>query len=236
MVKGILYLLPVPLSDGPVAAVLPQQNLEIIRKLKTFIVEDTKTAIRFLIRSGLITSTDGLNFLEFNEHTRDIDDAAFLTPLLKGQDSGLLSEAGLPCIADPGSRIVALAHLSGVRVVPLTGPSSITLALMASGFNGQNFTFVGYLPSEKEARKRKLKELDLVCRTKKQTQIFIETPYRNLAVLEAIILYCHPQTLLCIAIDLTGVSETISVRSVQDWRGIKPSIHKRNTIFLLYHP
>jgi 16S rRNA (cytidine1402-2'-O)-methyltransferase len=236
MNKGKLYLLPVPLCEGSITSVLPQQNLDVIQRIKHFIVEDTRTAIRFLVKSGLTRTSEGLFFMEFNEHTRETEDISFLNTLLEGHDTGLLSEAGLPCIADPGSRIVALAHQAGIRVIPMTGPSSITLALMASGFNGQDFAFIGYLPSEKEARKKRLKEIDLICRTKRQTQIFIETPYRNIALFEAMLSYCHPQTLLCIATDLTGDTETISVRPIQEWKGAKPAIHKRNTIFLLYHP
>jgi 16S rRNA (cytidine1402-2'-O)-methyltransferase len=188
-----------------------------------------------LIKAGIQKPIDELNFLIFNEHSRDQDLEEFLLPAMNGQDTGLLSEAGVPCVADPGSLIVKVAHEMGIRVVPLTGPSSILLALMASGFNGQNFAFQGYLPSDKTLRVKKIKELEKIISEKDQTQIFIETPYRNLQVFEALIRVCRPETHLCLATDITGVHEVIRSQAIADWQNQKPDIHKRPTIFLLYH-
>ena len=235
MTKGILYLVPSPLSEGAVETVLPAGTLAVIRRLDTFIVEEVRTARRFLIKAGIDTPIDGLTFHVFNEHSGESDLESYMEPLLNGKDIGLLSEAGVPCIADPGSLIVRTAHECGIRVVPLTGPSSILLALMASGFNGQNFAFVGYLPADKSLRVKKIRELERIIAERDQTQIFIETPYRNLQLLEAITKTCRPETQLCLATDISGVNEVIKSESIDFWRSRKPDIHKRPTIFLLYH-
>ena len=235
MTKGTLYLLPALLSEVRVETVLPEGTLEVIRRLKFFIVEEVRTARRFLIKAGIQNPIDELSFLVFNEHSGDQNIEEYLQGALHGHDLGLLSEAGVPCVADPGSRIVRVAHELGIRVVPLTGPSSILLALMASGFNGQNFAFIGYLPADKVARVRKIKDLEKMIAEKDQTQVFIETPYRNLQVFESLTTVCKPETWLCLATDISGFHETIKSQPIAEWHGQKPDIHKKPTIFLLYH-
>lgn len=234
MTKGTLYLLPALLADVSVESVLPEGTLGVIRRLEFFIVEEVRTARRYLIKAGIQNPIDKLNFLVFNEHSADQNMAEYLQAALDGHDIGLLSEAGVPCVADPGSGIVRVAHELGIRVVPLTGPSSILLALMASGFNGQNFAFIGYLPADKIARVRKIKELERIIAEKDQTQVFIETPYRNLQVFESLTSVCRPETWLCLATDISGPDEGIKSQSIADWHGQKPDIHKKPTIFLLY--
>jgi 16S rRNA (cytidine1402-2'-O)-methyltransferase len=235
MNKGILYLIPSLLADGPPEAVLPGATLEVIRRLDYFIVEEIRTARRFLIRAGITKTIDELTFLVFNEHTPDAGLHEFLECTESGHDIGLLSEAGAPCVADPGSQIVAAAHLAKIRVVPLTGPSSLLLALMASGFNGQNFCFHGYLPADKAQRTVKIRGLEKAIHDLDQTQIFIETPYRNRQLFEALTATCREHTMLCIAVDVTGANERIESKSIGDWRGSSPDIHKKPAIFLLYH-
>jgi 16S rRNA (cytidine1402-2'-O)-methyltransferase len=234
MRNGNLYLIPTLLADETVETVLPQGTLGIIRTLDHFIVEELRTARRFLIKATITKRIDDLTFMVFNEHTAGTDPREFLAPAIEGHDIGLLSEAGAPCVADPGSKIVAKAHELGIRVIPLTGPSSILLAVMASGLNGQNFAFVGYLPADKFLRVKKLKELEKTITEKDQTQIFIETPYRNVQLFETIVASCSPAMSLCIATDVCGISETIRTLPVSEWRTHKPDIHKRPTIFLLY--
>ena len=235
MNKGKLYLIPSLLTDGKVESVIPEGTLAIIRSLDHFIVEEIRTARRFLIRAGIHTAIDDLTFVVFNEHSKEVDLNEFLACTGDGHDIGLLSEAGAPCVADPGSLIVAAAHDLGIRVVPLTGPSSVLLALMASGFNGQNFCFSGYLPADKVMRVKKIRELERNIRENDQTQIFIETPYRNLQLFEALTATCNENTLLCIACDLTGVNEYIITKTIGAWKKIKPDINKKPAIFLLYH-
>jgi 16S rRNA (cytidine1402-2'-O)-methyltransferase len=235
MTKGTLYLIPTLLADGHLESVLPEGTLTVIRKLEFFIVEEIRTARRFLIKAGIQKSIDDLNFQVFNEHSDDIGIHEYLAVALNGHDIGLLSEAGVPCIADPGSLIVGMAHRLGIRVAPLTGPSSILLALMGSGFNGQNFAFAGYLPSDKMMRIRKVKELEKLISEKDQTQVFIETPYRNVQVFETLTSICKPETQLCLATNLSGSEEVIESKTIAEWRKQKPDIHKKPTIFLLYH-
>lgn len=234
MVKGKLYLIPALLADGGVESVLPEGTLAIIRKLEHFIVEEIRTSRRFLIKAGIHKPIDDLNFLVFNEHSKEYDIDEYLAGALNGHDIGLLSEAGVPCVADPGSLIVRAAHELGIHVIPLTGPSSILLALMASGFNGQNFAFVGYLPADKLMRVKRIRELEKMILEKDQTQIFIETPYRNLQLFESLVSVCRPETQLCLAIDITGNNEVIKSQSIAEWRNQKPDIQKKPAIFLLY--
>lgn len=234
MNKGKLFLIPTLLSEGDVGLVIPEGTLAVIRRLDQFIVEEIRTARRFLIKAGITKSINELTFNIFNEHSKEPDLATYLSCTLTGKDIGLLSEAGVPCVADPGSQIVRTAHEMDIRVVPLTGPSSILLALMASGFNGQNFCFLGYLPSDKIMRTKKIKEIERTSREKDQTQIFIETPYRNLQLFESLISVCREETLLCVATGISGTDEQIETRSVGAWRRKKPDIHKKPTIFLLY--
>jgi len=235
MTKGKLYLIPALIADGPVESVLPEGTLGILRNLEYFIVEEIRSARRFLIKAGIQKTIDELNIQIFNEHSNREDVHEYLDAAeLNSHDIGLLSEAGVPCVADPGSLIVRVAHELGIRVVPLTGPSSILLALMASGFNGQNFAFAGYLPADKPMRAKKIRELEKIILEKDQTQIFIETPYRNLQVFESLTSICRPETQLCVASGISGESEMIQSRSIADWHGRKPDIHKKPTIFLLY--
>jgi 16S rRNA (cytidine1402-2'-O)-methyltransferase len=235
MSNGTLYLIPSMLADGNVKSVIPEGTLAIIRRLDTFIVEEIRTARRFLIKAGILCPIDDLTFMVFNEHSKEIFFDAFLACTAEGRDVGLLSEAGVPCVADPGSQIVKVAHNLGIRVVPLTGPSSILLSLMASGFNGQNFCFLGYLPADKTLRIRKIKELERTIKEKDQTQIFIETPYRNLQLFDSLISSCQEDTQLCIASDISGACEHIESKSIGSWRKTRPDINKKPTIFLLYY-
>ncbi len=234
MMHGKLYLIPTPIAQGPVDLVLPNGTLYVIRKLSYFIAEEARTARRFLKLAAIDKKIDDLTFYIFNEHSATINLSHYLTPALEGHDIGLLSEAGLPCVADPGSEIVRQAHLTGIPVVPLTGPSSLMLALMASGFNGQNFAFLGYLPADKQSRIRRIKELETTIHEKKQTQLFIEAPYRNLPLFEALTSTCHDNTLLCIAVNITGENSAIITKSIREWKKHSPNIHKIPTLFLLY--
>lgn len=234
MTLGILYLIPVTLGDDNIARALPPEVVSIAQQLDTFVVENEKTARRFL---GIIKTSKPvreLTLLSLNEHTADKDLHALLAPLLAGNDVGLMSEAGCPGIADPGAQLAALAHRKGVRVVPLVGPSSILLALMASGFNGQRFTFLGYLPSEKTARVQRLKEIEKQSQKNQETQVFIETPYRNQHLLQDILANCAPATRLCIARNVSLQSETIISKSIAEWKKSElPDLHKEPTVFLI---
>ena len=230
---GTLYLIPTTMSETGISRVIPQYNVAIIKQLKHFIVEEIKTARRFIKACDVPTAIDDMTFFELNEHTQLDSIDHMLEPLLHGFDMGVISEAGCPAIADPGADIVALAHRKNITVVPLVGPSSILLALMASGMNGQNFTFVGYLPL-KDERKKALKQLEQISKQKKQTQIFIEAPYRNQKFLEEILQVCLPETKLCIAMNITGSDEFIVTKTIRDWKKSCPDINKKPTIFLLY--
>lgn len=231
---GKLFLVPTPIAQGPVDLVLPVGTLNVIRNLAFFIVEEERTARRFLKLVAIDKKIEDLTFFVFNEHSPTTHLSHYLAPAFEGHDIGLLSEAGLPCVADPGSEIVKQAHVSGIPVVPLTGPSSLMLALMASGFNGQNFTFHGYLPADKQSRIRKIKELETIIHEKKQTQLFIEAPYRNIPLFEALVATCHDNTLLCIAINLTAGNGTVITKNIREWKKNPPNIHKIPALFLLY--
>ena len=234
MSAGTLYLIPVTLGDDVLTKALPPEVVSLVQRLDTFVVENEKTARRFLGAAKTAKPVRELTLLTLNEHTPEKDLPALLAPLLAGQDVGLMSEAGCPGIADPGAQLVALCHQKGVRVVPLVGPSSILLALMASGLDGQRFAFHGYLPSEKAGRVHKLRELEADSRKHHQTQIFIETPYRNSHLLEDILATCHPATRLCVAWNLTLENERILSRPLQDWKSAAlPDLHKQPAIFLL---
>lgn len=233
MAKGNLYLVPTPLGDTGFASKIPPLNLEILQHIDTFIVEELRTARRFLRKAGYMKDFETVTFHVLNEHTPDHEAMEMLEKAGNGQHIGLLSEAGLPCIADPGNIVVRLAHRKGIRVIPLTGPSSIMLALMASGFNGQNFAFQGYLPVKPNERIKALRNLEHIVAGSDQTQIFIETPYRNLAMLESIVKTCHPNLMLCIAADLTLETEWIRSLPIRDWKNQKPDLHKRPAVFLL---
>jgi 16S rRNA (cytidine1402-2'-O)-methyltransferase len=233
--KGTLYLIPSALGDETSAAGFPEINLRVIEKLHHFVVEDVRTARRFLKKILPGIKIDDLSFQILNEHTPLQDVTMLLAPLLEGFDMGILSEAGLPCVADPGSLLVGYAHENGVKVVPLPGPSSVFLALMASGFNGQNFAFSGYLPIDKKERVAKIRELEASAYQYDQTQIFIETPYRNQQMMEALVDTCRLQTRICIAVNLTMPDELILTRTAEQWKRMKwPEIQKKPAVFLLY--
>ncbi|MGY1487823.1 SAM-dependent methyltransferase [Methylobacillus pratensis] len=234
MSTGTLYMLPVTLGTDNIQQALPQEVIQLAQSLETFIVENEKTARRFL---GLVKTAKPvreLALLTLNEHTTDAELPALLAPLLAGQDVGLMSEAGCPGIADPGARLVALAHRKNIRVAPLVGPSSILLALMGSGLNGQRFAFLGYLPSDKQARIQKLKDIERQSRQQQETQIFIETPYRNQHLLEDMLAHCAAETRLCIARNISLPTELIVSKPIKDWKKSElPELHKQPTVFLL---
>ena len=229
-----LYLLPVTLGDTPLSNVLPQYNSEIISGIRHFIVEDVRSARRFLRKVDPQFDIDGSTFYELNKHTAPEVVAGYLKPLQGGKPMGVISEAGCPAVADPGADVVAIAQRKGLKVVPLVGPSSIILSVMASGFNGQSFAFNGYLPIKADERAKKLRQLEQRIYNEDQTQLFIETPYRNGKMLEDILANCRPQTKLCIAANLTCADEFVQTRTVKEWRGRVPDLSKIPCIFLLY--
>ena len=234
MSLGTLYLIPVTLGDDAISKALPPDVVSIAQKLDTFIVENEKTARRFLGVIKTLKPVRELTMLTLNEHTNDKELPALLAPLLEGRDVGLMSEAGCPGIADPGAQLAAQAHRKGIRVAPLVGPSSILLGLMASGLDGQRFTFLGYLPSEKAARIQTLREIEQASRKKRETQIFIETPYRNQHLLEDMLASCSGDTRLCVACNVSLESELIVTKRIADWKNAPlPDLHKKPTVFLL---
>jgi len=221
----ILYAIPAALG-GPPADALPDASIRIVRSLRDFAVENAKSARGFL--GGLGLAVRDLNIVVINE-----DVLSLLRPLREGRSLGLLSEAGCPAIADPGAALVEAAHREGFRVVPLVGPSSITLALMASGLEGQRFAFRGYLPREEVSRKKEIQRLERRSRQEKETEIFIETPYRNDAMMNSLLSTCSPSSLLCVAADLTLPTESIITRNVQQWRRAGAALGRRPAVFLL---
>jgi len=231
--KGNLYLFPSTLGDVTVDDCLPPLNSHILNTLDHFIVEELRTARRFLKKAGYTGKIDDVTFYLLNEHTADTELSSFLKPAIDGKSIGLMSEAGLPCIADPGHKMVALAHQKGIRVVPLTGPSSLMLALMASGFNGQQFTFHGYLPVKPHERAQALKKLEREARITGYSQIFIETPYRNLSMFESIVAACAQEIKLCIAANLTLPDEFIATMPVSQWKKKVPDIQKKPAVFII---
>ncbi|OFY97061.1 MAG: SAM-dependent methyltransferase [Bacteroidetes bacterium RIFCSPLOWO2_12_FULL_31_6] len=231
--KGILYLIPVTLGDSPIEQVIPSFNTRIINEIDVYIVENIKTARRFLKKSGLLKEIDELTFFELNKRTHITELSEFIKPIFDGKNVGIMSEAGCPGVADPGADIVALAQQKNIKVVPLVGPSSILLALMASGFNGQSFCFNGYLPKEQKDRISKIKELERRVKTQQQTQLFIETPFRNDNILEDLLKNCFATTQLCIAVDITLTSERITTKTIEEWKKIKLNLNKRPCIFLI---
>ena len=235
MPYGTLYLIPVPLADDAAAKSFTPYLVDTINSIKEYIVENEKTARRFLKEAGLKTPQSELLMHDYGKHNRADGTAEFFKGLQAGNDVGLMSEAGCPGIADPGAEIVEKAHRMSIRVVPLVGPSSILLALMASGFNGQSFTFHGYLPIDKIERGKKIKELEALSIKNDQTQLFIETPFRNNPMLEEILRSANPKTRLCIACDLTSATELVQTKTIAEWQKKIPELHKRPTIFLLFH-
>lgn len=233
MNKGKLFLIPVPLGQTPVEAVLTQQVRDSAKHLTHFVAENAKSARAFLKSLPSETPLQQIEIHELNEHTPPRALPELLAPLLAGIDMGLISEAGCPAVADPGSNLVALAHQEGIQVLPMIGPSSILLALMGSGLSGQNFAFHGYLPAKDDQRQKRIRELEKDSRQEKRTQIFIETPYRNQQMLETLINACCPSTRICVATDLTLSSEYIMTNTPSEWRRRAPNINRRPTVFLL---
>lgn len=233
MQKGKLYLIPSSLGNNDLNQTLPQQVFDIISKIDYYIVENINSAVKFLKLAGINKSVQDLSFNVLNVNTKIGEIAAYLDAADKGQDIGLISEAGVPCVADPGSRLAALAHERGIRVIPLAGPSSVILALEASGLNGQNFAFIGYLPIDIKARKEKLKELEKKIKHENQTQIFIEAPHRNDNLLEELINSCSDNLKLTVAKNLTMDDELIITKKISDWKKSKITLGKNPSIFLI---
>ena len=231
--KGKLYLIPSPLGDYEPSRVLPGEVLGILPRIGTFVVEEVRTARRFLSAAGLKGHIGELSFHTLNEHTPDSEVEAMSSLFDDGRDVGLISEAGLPAVADPGARLVALCHRTGVEVVPLTGPSSLMLALMGSGLNGQKFAFKGYLPVKPDERKSALKALEKRSAAEDESQIFIETPYRNDSMLSDILSVCQGRTMLTIAADLTTDDAFLRTKTVSEWKKDVPAIGKRPCVFIL---
>lgn len=236
---GTLFLIPNTLGDTEaLSSVLPEQVQQITSQLDYFVAENAKTARAFLklvnANHALAKPLQEITISELNVNTPAAALAGLLAPLLAGRDGGLVSEAGVPAVADPGADLVRLAHQHNIPVRPLVGPSSLLLAVMASGLNGQSFAFNGYLPTDAAQRATRIKELETRSRKEKQTQLFIETPYRNAAMLEALVAACAPSTLVCVATDLSLASETIRTMTAAQWKSAKaPDFHKKPTVFLL---
>lgn len=233
MNKGTLYLLPTPLSDGELGDVLPAKELEVIASLDCFVVEELRTARRFLSAAGKRGQVESLKLHELNEHTSPEELSKLAAIFEGGRSVGLLSEAGLPAVADPGAGLVEICHQKGIRVVPLVGPSSLMMALMSSGLNGQSFAFRGYLPAKTPERRKALQDIEKLSARLHQSQIFIETPYRNDAMLADILECCNGNTRLCIAVNITAPDEMIRTRSVAQWKKDLPVIGKRPCVFIL---
>ncbi len=231
--KGKLYLIPCPLGDVQPLAVLPISVKMAIERIDHFIVEHEKEARRFIKSIVPEKKQPSLKFEQINKFTDAADIPAMLTPCLNGFDMGVISDAGCPGIADPGARVVFHAHENGIKVIPLVGPSSILLGMMASGFNGQNFAFNGYLPIDKQERKTELKRLERLSKDHDQSQLFIETPYRNNQMLLSLTESLHSQTRICVACDLTLPSEYIKTATVDQWKKTKVDLHKRPTLFII---
>jgi len=233
--KGTLYLFPVTLGNNEnIAQVIPAYNHEILHRIRVFIVENVRNARRFIKKTGHPLPIDEMQFFELNKHTAAEAVGSFLHPAENGEDIGVLSDAGTPAVADPGAVVVNLAHRKNIRVVPLVGPNSIILALMASGFNGQQFCFHGYLPIEQNQRIKKIRELEQEAWRKDVSQLFIETPFRNNQMLRSLIKTCKPQTLLCVAGDLTLPTEKIITRNIAGWEKETADLNKKPAVFILY--
>lgn len=228
-----LYLIPITLGESELNTVIPNHHKEVIHSINNYIVENIRTARRFLKKIDPEIEIDQLHFKELNKHSDKNQLHAFLDPIKKNQHVGVMSEAGCPGVADPGAEIVRIAHEKGIRVIPLVGPSSILLAMMASGMNGQNFAFNGYLPIRKDEKARQIKMLEKRIYFENQSQLFIEAPYRNRQLLEDLLTNCQPQTKLCIACDITLQTEFIKTKTINDWKKQKPDIQKRPAIYIL---
>lgn len=232
-----LYLIPTQLSDVPLERVLPAHNITVVRELRYFVVESLRSARRFLKKCDRDIDIDSLTFNELNEHSDLKDTAAIealLAPIGRGEAVGVISDAGCPAVADPGADLVAIAQRKGYKVFPLVGPSSILMSLMASGFNGQSFAFLGYLPVDAQARQTRLKEMTRRIQRERQTQIFIEAPYRNNQLIADLAAHLPTGMRLCVASDITGEGQSIVTRTIAQWRQARYDYHKVPTIFLLY--
>lgn len=234
MTPGKLILFPVPIGAEDIKVSLPDYNCELLNSCRTFIVEELRTARRNLKRMGYTTPIDDVTFYELNEHTDRTNIQHYLDAINRGEDIGLMSEAGLPCIADPGALITSIAQTRGIEIIPLVGPSSIMLALMASGFNGQSFAFHGYPPIDGVKRDAAFKRYETAVYRDNQTQILIEAPYRNDKLLEYMARKLQPTTRICVATDLTLPTQYIRTRHARQWLTQPPELHKRPTIFLIY--
>lgn len=228
-----MFLFPTPIAHGDVEDCLPRRNVDCLNQCACFVVEELRTARRFLRKAGYNRSFDETEFFILNEHTKDEVVKEYLRPLRKGKNVGVMSEAGLPCVADPGARFVALCQREGFEVVPFVGPCSLMMALMSSGFNGQSFAFVGYLPVEKSARMKKIRNLESMAYRFAQTQIFIEAPYRNNHLFASLLEVCKAETLLCVAADIGEESMEIRTKTISSWRKEEIDLNKRNTVFLI---
>lgn len=230
-----LILFPVPIGADDLAVSLPAYNLDLLYGCHTFIVEELRTARRFLKHAGYPHAIDDTTFYVLNEHTAPEEIVHYLDPLESGEDVGLLSEAGLPCVADPGALVTRMAQGRGVEVVPLVGPSSLMLALMASGLGGQSFAFNGYLPVDRHQRAAAIRDIESRALRNGQTQLFIEAPYRNNQMLQTLVETCRPDTMICVACDITLPTQTIRTLPASRWKKEKEKLdlHKRNTVFLI---
>lgn len=233
MSKGKLYLIPSPLGDNDPAEVIPGPTLELLKRISTYVVEEARTVRRYLSRAGLKGHIEELRMVELNEHSTSEEVEAMLSLFDDSCDVGLISEAGLPAVADPGAVLVELCHRKGIEVVPQVGPSSLMLALMGSGLNGQSFAFRGYLPAKTDERRTAIREVERISGSLHQTQIFIETPYRNDSLFADLLQCLNPSTRLCIAADLTLESQTILSKSVGEWKKSGFTVGKRPCVFLI---
>ena len=232
MAAGKIFLIPVTLGDEDYRKVIPEKVLAVTRSLRLFAVEDLRSSRRYLRLIDKDFPIDETVFFELNEHTNESEIGQYLEPVMKGSDMGIMSEAGLPGIADPGAKLISIAHRKKIRVIPLAGPSSILLAIISSGLNGQNFTFNGYLPVKPADRASRLRELEKKSRDG-YAQIFMETPYRNQRMLESILSECSNETLLCIAMDITLPDENIRTMTISEWKKNQPSINDRLVVFII---
>ena len=231
--KGRLFLIPSPLGDNDPAEVIPAGVLSMLPSISTYVVEAVRTARRYLSAAGLKGHVQDLEFHELNEHTTPEEVEALMKLFDDGRDVGLITEAGLPAVADPGAQLVRLCHRHGVEVVPMSGPSSLMLALMASGLNGQSFAFLGYLPAKTEERRQALRSIEKHSSTARQTKIFIETPYRNDSLLADILSVCRADTEVCIAANITMQDAFIRTKTAGEWKKSVPTIGKRPCVFLI---
>jgi 16S rRNA (cytidine1402-2'-O)-methyltransferase len=231
--KGKLYLLPITLGDSSISQVIPQDVINKTIALRHFVVENIRTTRRFLRALDKSFPIDETEFLELNKHTSTKKIESYLKAIDNGNDIGVMSEAGVPGVADPGAIVVEMAHKNNIQVVPFVGPSSILMAMMASGLNGQNFAFNGYLPVKSPERIKRIKSLENRSRSENQSQLLIETPYRNNAMLEDMLKSCHPDTLICIAADISLDTEYIKTKPAKIWNKNKPDLNKRPTLFII---